>query len=230
AGGGLQAPARRQPAAACRCAAEQIRSASSEDGYKKRLTGRAMQRHGLPLIHRKGYLYAGTSGYLDDAGADLLYLGGFQRPPPGAAPKTSDNFRDRARLRLSRHAPDEPVCRCLREGARVAQHLRHCFALRHDIPFPAGLGRVPYEPGRSGQSGVPSRQPDHLQLLAARLLQRGDFRHDADEMTATVWPYLRPPIHPSTFSTTNILQKVSLHTIDSLCIILSHNGRLKAED
>ena len=59
----------------------------------------------------------------------------------------------------------------------------------HNITGIASLGGMAFHfrpcpdrlagpPGRSGQPRVPSRQPEHLHLLADRLFQRSDFRYD----------------------------------------------------
>lgn len=118
---------------------------------------------------------------MDDAGAHILYMGGIQRTPRGSSPQASVHFRDRPDLRLFRIVPDEPRRRCLRESARMAQRDRNKLSGRDGIPFPAGPGRVPDQPGRGRQSGVPPSEHLHLQLLAARFSQRSDLRHDEDE-------------------------------------------------
>ena len=99
---------------------------------------------------------------MDDVGADLLYLGGFQWTTPGSSPQAPDHFRGRSDLRLFRIVSDEPDRDCLRQGAGVAQCVRDRFFGGDGIPFPAGPGRVLDEPGRGGQPGVPPRQHFHL--------------------------------------------------------------------
>ena len=138
--------------------------------------------HNYRLISiTRGSVNADTSDNLDESGPYFLHLGCVQREKAGAAPKAPDNFWHRLTVRLSRHPPDEPLCGYLRQGTRMAQHHRHRFTWRHGFSFYTGHDRFAGAQDRVCQPRVSSSKLDNLHLLAGRIFQRSNIRHDSHE-------------------------------------------------